>query len=218
MMEEIIIKRHHDEHWFDAVTFQLSVSKSGCIKTAERWKESYLSGDEWRFSYQLALFEYDREIERYSFGVSPEVAMRFAPLRILDAWPGLNLSYGQIVTIKYFNRGYLICGSAFPSSRRLFSALPSDAITVSEDTEIDFIELDRHRKIFCCQPACTEKPTVLYRIKKEYEKDGSETVVTRWCKQQYRHFCDKHKVRGDCGMEDNDANYELVEKYTEASA
>ena len=28
---------------------------------------------------------------------------------------------------------------------------------------------------------------------------------------EYRAFCDQHKMRGDCGLDDADANYEPME-------
>lgn len=37
---------HEDDEWFDNVTVQ-------CV---ERWKESELSGDEWRFSYVVTFW------------------------------------------------------------------------------------------------------------------------------------------------------------------
>jgi hypothetical protein len=32
--------------------------------------------------------------------------------------------------------------------------------------------------------------------------------------KDYRQFCDKHKTRGDCDLDDADHNYEQIEKPT----
>ena len=61
----------------------------------------------------------------------------------------------------------------------------------------------------CDQEGCPEKAAVTYRKKQ------------RWCSScgkahdphviDIRKFCARHSTRGDCGLDDADANYELVE-------
>ena len=59
----------------------------------------------------------------------------------------------------------------------------------------------------CDQEGCYSPSTVTYKLKKEFCRQGhgtelKETVV--------RKFCDHHKARGDCGLEDADRNYEAL--------
>ena len=60
----------------------------------------------------------------------------------------------------------------------------------------------------CDQEGCAETATVTYKLKKRYCEEGheSETFGT-----QVRRFCQKHSKRGDCGLEDADRNYELMD-------
>lgn len=50
-------KRHHDDEWFDEVH----------IECVERWKESELSGDEWRFSYEVTVSRKGQVLIRRGF-------------------------------------------------------------------------------------------------------------------------------------------------------
>lgn len=61
---------------------------------------------------------------------------------------------------------------------------------------------------FCDQEGCSEKATRTYRLKKEYCNQGCAHEIKYGDK--IRMFCDRHSKRGDCGLEDSDANYELV--------
>ena len=60
----------------------------------------------------------------------------------------------------------------------------------------------------CFQPGCSEPAVSEYRLRKEYCQRGhaSEPAFA----DMRRKFCQKHLQRGDCGLEDADANYEVV--------
>lgn len=60
----------------------------------------------------------------------------------------------------------------------------------------------------CDQEGCAEPPTVTYRKKLNYCHDGhaSESAIG----PTHRCFCDEHKTRGDCGLDDSDVNYEVM--------
>ena len=59
----------------------------------------------------------------------------------------------------------------------------------------------------CDQEGCAEPVAVKYRLLKLFSREGYEG--TPHC-PTFRHFCDKHKIRGDCALEDADRNYEKV--------
>lgn len=60
----------------------------------------------------------------------------------------------------------------------------------------------------CDQEGCHNEATVYLRLLKGYNRDGSLRQLSH--DGEYRAFCDRHKVRGDCGLEDADKNYVLI--------
>lgn len=81
------LERHEDDQWFDSVT----------IRIAERWKESELSGDEWRFSYVMTLWRKGVPLARrstsrfdWALGHMPTMLDSLAPVgnddELRDAW------------------------------------------------------------------------------------------------------------------------------------
>ena len=60
----------------------------------------------------------------------------------------------------------------------------------------------------CSQPGCPGQAVTVYRIKTLYNKDG--TRAERQWDDQTRQFCARHAERGDCDLEDSDANYEVL--------
>gem|GEM_PF-4475523 len=69
----------------------------------------------------------------------------------------------------------------------------------------------------CDQEGCSNPPEIFYKLKNEgcsrcgnkkeagFEKlDGTREIVIR-------KFCKVHSTRGDCGLEDADSNYEIIE-------
>jgi hypothetical protein len=60
----------------------------------------------------------------------------------------------------------------------------------------------------CDQEGCAERATVTYRLRKLFCREGHATEPHR---PTFRRFCEAHKTRGDCALEDADANYERVE-------
>ena len=69
----------------------------------------------------------------------------------------------------------------------------------------------------CDQEGCSEKATITYALKHEYcDGPGNCGAQKDDKRKEYlgipiRKFCSNHAVRGDCGIEDADNNYELLE-------
>ena len=59
--------------------------------------------------------------------------------------------------------------------------------------------------IICDQEGCSAGATVRYRLIHQYCREGHKSDPSL---PTYRHFCDRHKQRGDCGLDDADSNYE----------
>lgn len=68
----------------------------------------------------------------------------------------------------------------------------------------------------CDQESCTRQADVAYRLKAGFQRDGSPRELMRG--GEYRCFCNEHRVRGDCGLEDADRNYEEIPFPPEASS
>lgn len=64
----------------------------------------------------------------------------------------------------------------------------------------------------CDQEGCSETATVFYRKKAEYSREGHKSDPYEYDKNPLiRQFCQRHSKRGDCGLDDSDANYELLD-------
>lgn len=109
--------------------------------------------------------------------------------------------------IEIFRKGHLL-------KERSFSKI---------DYAVDFLKATMHEmadegcvapkelETLCFQPGCKEEGVVEYRLKDEYYPSyGDKMPKHEWRKDVRRRFCERHAQRGDCGLEDSDANYELV--------
>lgn len=68
-------------------------------------------------------------------------------------------------------------------------------------------------KELCDQEGCSEAATRYLKLKKIFCCDwGGCGQEKKQHGESYRKFCEKHKKRGDCGLEDADANYIEIEK------
>lgn len=149
------------------------------ITSHERWKESEMSGDEWRFSF-IAHF--------YSHGVE---MMRRGGGTVEDC----------LISAAYW----------FRHPRKM-----NEDPTVVAEWELAKAEVEQR----CAQPRCAEFWTVLYHPIKEYDRSGHARGLhyddrgkesgRGWL--AVRGFCERHRYRGDCDLEDADDNYELIEE------
>jgi hypothetical protein len=128
------------------------------IRTIPRWKESELSGDEWRISAVIEL-----------------------------------LRNGRVIVTRSFRDIEAACIYA--------GAVYHDAIG---DGKANFAGEDD----ICDQEGCSEKATITYRKLANYCNAGhkSESQMTK-----IRCFCERHRNRGDCGLDDADRNYVLIQ-------
>lgn len=151
--------RHEDDRWVDEIR----------LVTSPRWKESELSGDEWRFSVGLQAFRKGHLI-----------AQRFGGHDIKQAVDGLGAALGSF--------GGTQIGSGW------------------EETEAN-----RNQELWdslCAQPTCPEFATIEYRRLHHYCNEG-HAHDAEWRIEHIR-FCDRHKHRGDCGLNDADRNYTVA--------
>ena len=134
------------------------------IVTVPRYKESDLSGDEWRIS---ACIEFVRKGQVVGTKGARDVA---TAARFLDWFLTHGLESGEIDVLNNIGN-------------------------------------------YCDQEGCCNPWTVRYAIKRRYGNDGKVRPRPEYMVgvTEYRAFCDQHKVRGDCGLDDADRNYEVME-------
>lgn len=64
----------------------------------------------------------------------------------------------------------------------------------------------------CDQEGCGNIATVKLQLKKGFHRDGSDRPLAK--QGEYRQFCNTHSHRGDCGLEDADRNYTVIDMTT----
>lgn len=142
-----------DAQAFDAVT----------IETVPRWKESEMSGDEWRIS----------------------------------------------ALVRFWRKGVVIYERGYRNIEMACFLVGAAHVDACDDGKGYFAgERDA-----CDQEGCACTATVTYRLKAEYDRGGHKSEPLG---PTYRLFCNRHKDRGDCGLEDADDNYEAVTETAES--
>lgn len=132
------------------------------IITVPRFKESGLTGNEWRISANVQFMRKGRVIVERTYR-NIETACNYLAAAHGEACEGGNAMYGG---------------------------------------EGDF----------CDQEGCAEMATVTYQKKADYCREGHKSELRHIT---VRKFCERHKHRGDCGLDDADQNYEPWEGSTE---
>lgn len=124
------------------------------IVTVPRFKESYLSGDEWRISAAIQFFRKGKLISE-------------ATARDVET----------------------ACGRVYAEHG---NALDNGGWYAGDG-------------VYCDQEGCGEPATVKYEKLFDYGRDGTKTEIHN--PPSLRCFCERHSVRGDCGLDDADRNY-----------
>lgn len=104
--------------------------------------------------------------------------------------------------IQFYRKGKLLYQKGYLNLETAIMFLGSEWTKAREQS------VDDPMNELCFQPGCSEPFIAEYRLKAEYDKSGNKSVskFTEW----RRRFCSRHLRRGDCGLEDADANYEIV--------
>ena len=126
------------------------------IITVPRYKESGLSGDEWRISAE----------------------------------------------VQFYRKGILLFSTARRNVETACGFLYADLMSAIDNGKAYFAG----DGIFCDQEGCSRLAAVRYKMHKLYSRGGLSQNIDP-TKPMYRHFCNKHKQGGNCGLEDADSNY-----------
>lgn len=127
------------------------------IVTVPRYKESELSGDEWRIS----------------------------------------------ASIQFYRKGEMVHESGCRNVEAAVTMLGGEYLRAIDNAKGHF----GGDGIHCDQEGCSAPAIIRYSMKAEYCRAGHKSEVSR---PTYRHFCERHHVRGDCGLDDADRNYEAA--------
>ena len=136
--KNIHFEPHPDDSWYDACI----------VETVERWKESELSGDEYRFSYYVSFMRKGHVLLQKSYG-SWKAALAFIPgLSYNDHPAGADDEYEHSVVI---DERYTFCfqpGCPDLATRefriiKLYTSRGDDAY-MSKDTDYRFRFCDKH--------------------------------------------------------------------------
>lgn len=203
--------RHRDDSGFDRVDLNCADGSAIRIETRFRYKTSGMSGDEWRTSAMIQL----RRLEGAEF-TDFDGSYRDLNTAAQALYPGLfghpELNHLSCTHIDFFKKGVQVYramydGKAIP----LLAAaghLPWGIIKAEEDAAGSWPKTED----FCFQAGCSEPPVVTYGLKKQFCREGHETPGEReFFGLCARKFCARHAKRGDCGLEDADDNYFVVD-------
>ena len=112
----------------------------------------------------------------------------------------------QHVQIDFLFKGEKVAESSFNSMQNAIGILYYEWIKHKEPIPERVIEMERNGK--CDQPSCKNDAIGRYWILKEFSDRGEKLHNDEQeHHRSYRQFCDKHKHRGDCSLEDSDDNY-----------
>lgn len=134
------------------------------IETTPRYKESELSGDEWRIS----------------------------------------------ANVRFYRKGKIEYETGYRNVETALRHLAAAYDMAIDKGKGDFGGVDH----VCDQEGCSEKATVFYKKKKDWcSSCGCSREIPHIDKNiiDVRKFCKRHSKRGDCGLDDADSNYELLE-------
>lgn len=140
-----------------------------------------------------------------------DVRIQVVPRYKTSGLSGDEWRVSAVVELK--RKGTVIYSRGYHTVQDAASHLPWLLRTVLElgDKEIpEWIKQIKRDEALCCQPGCANAATTFLRLKKMFSREGYEHTPAYGV--PVRGFCEKHKQRGDCGLEDNDDNYEAVHR------
>lgn len=109
------------------------------------------------------------------------------------------------VAIRFFHKGHLVHEDFRTGMQYAIMMLADIWVKAQEPIPEEVIQIEQDR---CDQPGCKKSWGFKRFLKRIATNEGwldPENTSFRY----FRRFCADHLKRGDCGLEDNDQNYEL---------
>lgn len=219
--------RTRDDRWYDEVRL---VGTSGPVirlVTVPRYKTSGMSGDEWRTSvvWQTTLPFPKREATKDPVWFNFDGGYGRIETGCAALYPGIHRSHEDHWNTKILRVEFLRKGRVFYTAHhdgRAVSLLIAAghlpwAMVLASDQGMDRDE--SWERSLCFQPGCAAPAVSTYRLIKKFTNEGDEKPAERdsWKGPPgskvyaWRRFCAAHGRRGDCGLEDNDRNYIVID-------
>lgn len=226
------MKLHRDDHWIDTIHLCGPSQPLLRLTTQCRYKTSGLSGDEWRTSTvwqctpDLATYmqgdlaaEADGDWLTFDGGYHGKLDVGCAALfpRLFSSQPRIHAF--SITMIAFLRKGQVLYGSSYDGQAMPLLTCAGHlpwALIHARDQPLGLDSAWNEMKRLCFQPGCAERAVSTYRLKQCYRPDGSAYPAEAPRIGQpkaglVRRFCPRHLQRGDCGREDADANYEVLD-------
>lgn len=200
--------RLRDDVFYDEITLDGPETHLAC-RTFPRWKDSYATGSAWRISAAWVRVDEARIIESLFASSNTKGAIDMLGVGLLDCAE----SFGSelIESIGFCRKGVEMYREelALPTELRVVAGQVAGFRELSTWLA-DFSKRPTGR---CDQPGCAETATVAYRQLKPYTRCGHtyERRSEAWGWVYVRTFCEAHKDRGDCNLDDAMDNYEEIE-------
>lgn len=229
--------RHGDDvNWFDEIRLMGEAGPLLRLATFYRYKTSGLSGDEWRVSTawqssELLQTQGSEPNERTPGWSTFDGGWHGLATGCAALYPGLYSSQQHthgvsVLSTQFLRKGRVLYASSYDGEARPLLTMAGHlpwALLEAGDHPVGTDEAWEDMRLLCYQLGCAEEAVSTYRLLKRFDRSGTESPAeaTRWLplgtkpknKQVglVRRFCPIHLQRGDCGLEDADRNYKIVE-------
>lgn len=173
----------------------------------ERYKTSELSGDEWRFGYMWQVLGSDWEDLDGQYTSQSSAIEAFYPA-FRTSHP--NWHDNICNSTQFLWKGQPLIemtddGKAMP----LLHAIGCLSYALTQ-AGMQAPMSARDNSNACGQPGCVEAPVSLFRKRQDFYPNIG-MLREYYDGDLFIRFCKKHLRRGDCGLDDADRNYELIE-------
>lgn len=133
-----------------------------------------------------------------------EITIRTVPRWKTSGMSGDEWRVSARVTVK--RKGHTIFETSFNKIQSAAAMLPGLLLTLFESDNVTRLS-DSVENALCFQPGCDKPAVSVYRLKADYCPRGQQHELHSETRLA---FCQTHLERGDCGLKDSDANYDVV--------
>lgn len=197
-----------DDVFYDEIVLTGPSTHIAC-RTFPRWKDSYTSGSAWRISAAWVRVDESRVIETLYASPNTKDAVDMFGVGLLDCSEAFG---GELIeSIGFVHKGVELYREELKAPTEL--RVVAGQIAGFRELSTWFADFSKRPTGLCDQPGCRETATVAYRQLKPYTRCGHtyERRSEAWGWVYVRTFCNRHKDRGDCNLDDANDNYEEIE-------
>jgi hypothetical protein len=181
------------------------------LVTVLRYKTSGMSGDEWRTSVVWEQSPDAKTWEPYDGGyLNIETGLK-------AFFPGIYTSHRKwwgslYVGIDFYRKGELLYRATMDGNPAPLLAQAGHAPWAEVHAGENCGGMPKGWEAKCFQNGCSRDAQAVVMLKQRFDSSGrARSSVQTWSKAtpdvECRAFCNAHRRRGDCGLDDADANY-----------